>query len=315
MSSIGHSSSQRKALGIIAGHIGGMIAVFFWGLSFVSTKVIMDDGGLTPTEAYIYRFVLAYLLILFISHKRLWCNNFKDEMLMMLCGICSGSLYFITENTALQLTLTSNVSLLTSTSPLITILLVALMYRNQRPGRGIILGSFIAFAGVVCIIFNSLNSETDFEINPVGDLLALASALCWSIYSLVLKRVNVTYDALFITRKTFYYGLLTAAPFLLIEPHISNPLEVLSQPLVTGNLVFLALGASIISYYLWAQTIDKVGAIKANNYMYFQPVVTLIASALILHEPITAIGIIGFFLILFGLWFGDYLQSKALKTN
>lgn len=305
----------HNALNIVFSHIGAIIAVFFWALSFVSTKIIMERGHLSPTEAYMYRFVIAYIIVLFISHKKIFCNNWRDEMLMLLCGVTSGSVYFITENTALQYTLTSNVSLLTSTSPLITILLVSMMYRNQRPGRGIVIGSLIAFAGVVCVIFNSFNSQEEFAINPLGDLLALSSAVCWSLYSLVLKRLNVTYDTMFITRKTFFYGLVTAIPFLLFEPHLLNPIEVLSDPLVLGNLLFLAFGASIISYYLWAVTIKRVGAVKANNYMYFQPIITLIASALILHEPIRTFGIIGFFLILFGLWFGDYLQARKLTAR
>lgn len=307
-------SGNKNVFKIISDHIGAIIAVFFWGLSFVSTKVIMEQGHLSPTEAYIYRFIAAYIIVLIISHKRLWCNNLKDEMLLLLCGLTGGSLYFITENTALKFTLTGNVSLLTSTAPLITILLVSLMYRNQRPGRGVILGSLIAFVGVGCTIFNSMTAESDFAINPLGDVLALASALCWAIYSLVLKRVNVTYDAMFITRKTFFYGILTAAPFLFFEPSLINPSSLLSCPIVIGNILFLALGASVISYYLWARTVEKVGAVKANNYIYFQPIITLIASALILHEPIHTMGVIGFVLIIFGLWFGDYLQARSVKN-
>lgn len=302
--------SKKNPIGMIMGHMGGIIAVFFWGLSFVSTKMIMEEGHLSPTEAYIYRFIIAYIIVLCISHKRLWCGNWRDEILLVICGLTSGSIYFITENTALELTLTSNVSLLTSTTPLITILLVALIYRTQRPGSGIVIGSLVAFMGVLCIILNSLNNQAEFHINPVGDLLALSSALCWSIYSLLLKRVNVTYDAMFITRKTFFYGIVTALPFLLIEPTHTSVLQALSNPLVFGNLLFLALGASIAAYYLWAITIDKMGAVKAGNYLYFQPIVTLVASALILHEPIKPVGIAGFVLILFGLWLGNYLQSR-----
>lgn len=298
-----NSQSSIKAL------FSGLVAVFFWGLSFVSTKVIMEDGGMSPTQAYICRFIVAYLVLVCISHKRWRCRNLHDELMLLVCGITGGSIYFITENTALQLTLTSNVSLLTSTSPLLTILLIAVIYRNQRPGKGTVIGSLIAFAGVLCVILNSLNSQAEFAINPIGDLLALSSALCWSIYTLVLKRVNVTYDALFITRKTFFYGVLTALPFMLIEPTQASVAEAFSKPIVVANVIFLALGASIASYYLWAVTVDRMGAIKANNLLYFQPIVTLIASAIILHEPITLFGIIGFVLILFGIWFGDHLQK------
>lgn len=297
----------RNTGSAVMGHIGAMSAVAMWGLSFVSTKVIMEEGHLSPTEAYIYRFIIAYLIILFIAHKRLFCDNWRDEGLMALVGICAGSIYFIAENTALQYTLTANVSLLTSTSPLITVLLVALIYRNEKLGAGLITGSCVAFVGVACVIFNS---STSVQINPLGDLLAIGASFSWAVYSLILKRLNVTYDAMFITRKTFFYGIVTAIPFMLFEPTLINPFHALANPLVLGNLLFLALGASICGYYLWALTVKKMGAVKANNYMYFQPVVTLIAGALALGEHISMLGYAGFALILFGLWLGDYLQRR-----
>ncbi|MCC8114120.1 MAG: DMT family transporter [Bacteroidales bacterium] len=304
-------TAMHNAGGLVMAHLGAMIAVVFWGLSFVSTSYIMDNGGLTPTEAYVYRFIIAYALVVCISHKRLMCNNWQDEGLMLLCGMSAGSIYFIAENTALKMTLTTNVSLLSSTSPLVTVLLVGLIYKSERPGRGIIIGSIVAFAGVVFVIFNSfLGSAMSLKISPLGDLLALSTSVCWALYSLILKRLNVVYDAMFITRKTFFYGIITALPFLALEPSLESPIEVLSNRWVLGNLVFLALGASIISFFLWARTIDKVGAVKANNYMYLQPVVTLVASAIIFHDPITVLGITGFVLILFGLWLGDYLQAR-----
>lgn len=297
----------RNTGSVLMGHLGAMAAVAMWGLSFVSTKVIMDEGHLSPTEAYIYRFIIAYLIILAIAHKRWFCDNWRDEGMMALLGICAGSIYFIAENTALQYTLTANVSLLTSTSPLITVLLVALIYRNEKLGAGLIIGSCVAFVGVACVIFNS---STSVQINPLGDLLAIGASFSWAVYSLILKRLNVTYDAMFITRKTFFYGIITAIPFLLSEPTLVNPLRALANPMVLGNIVFLALGASVCGYYLWALTVKKMGAVKANNYMYFQPVVTLIAGALALGEHISALGYIGFGLILFGLWLGDYLQRR-----
>ena len=311
------SSLYNSAYETFKRHIGAVICVLFWGLSFVSTSYIMDNGNLSPTEAYIYRFIVAYLILACINHKRWWCNSWKDELLVMIAGLSSGSLYFIAENTALKLTLTSNVSLLSSTSPLVTVLLVGLIYKSERPGMGIITGSIIAFLGVICVIFNSFSftgEEQAFEINPLGDMIALSASFCWAIYSLVLKRLNVVYDSMFLTRKSFFYGIVTALPFLALEPSLQNPLMVFSNLSVLGNLIFLALGASILSFYLWSITVQKMGAVKANNYMYLQPIVTLVASAIILKEPITLLGIMGFVLILFGLWFGEYLQAKNRRA-
>lgn len=310
--------AAKKTSGKILAHVGGFIAVMFWGLSFVSTSIIMDPaepGHLSPTEAYIYRFVVAYVIVILISHKKLFCNSWRDEFYLLLCGMSSGSIYFIAENTALEMTLTTNVSLMSSLSPLVTILLVSLLYKNDKPGKGVVIGSVIAFCGVLCVIFNSMTGSFEIKISPLGDLIALSTAFCWAIYSLVLKRVNVTYDTMFITRKTFFYGIITAIPFLLMQKSITSPVVAFSNPMIAGNILFLALGASIISFYLWAITVDKLGAVKANNYMYLQPIITLIASAIILGEKITILGVTGLALILFGLWFGDYLQARKIKRS
>lgn len=301
-------TKSQKAL--ILGHIGAVITVAIWGGSFVSTKVLLDNG-MNPAEIYVYRFALAYLLVLFMSHSRLWANSLRDELLFALCGITGGSIYFLAENTALEYTLTTNVSLLTSTSPLITSLLVGLIYKSERPSRGMLVGSFIAFMGVGCVIFNS---SFNLQIRPLGDILSILAAFSWAVYSLVLRKLNVVYDLWFITRKTFFYGVITALPFVLSEP-LNNPAELVANPAVLSNLLFLGIGASMIAYYFWAQIIKQVGAVKANNYMYLQSIFTLIISAIAIHERISIVGIFGCCMILGGLWVGDRLSQTWRKKD
>ncbi len=300
--------SFRSNKAVILSHLGAVITVAIWGTSFVSTKVLLNCG-MSPAEIYVYRFMLAYLLVLFMSHRKLLANSLRDEGLFALCGIAGGSIYFLAENTALEYTLTTNVSLLTSTSPLITSLLVGLMYRSERPNKGMLTGSFIAFLGVACVIFNS---SFDVQIRPLGDILSLAAAFSWSIYSIVLRRLNVIYDLWFITRKTFFYGVLTAIPFVFAEP-LNNPFTLLSNTSVLLNLLFLGIGASMVAYYLWAKIVKQVGAVKANNYMYLQSIFTLIASVLLINEHISIVGILGCCLILGGLWLGDRLSQTWRK--
>lgn len=279
-----------------------------WGVSFVSTKVLLNLG-MQPVEIYIYRFTLAYLLIWAIKRTRLMSNSWRDEGLFLLCGLLAGSVYFLAENFALRYTLVTNVSLLTSTSPLITFVLVGMLYRSERPGQGMLLGSGVAFLGVACVIFNSSFS---LEINPLGDILALAGAVSWSLYSLILKQLNANYDVWFITRKTFFYGVLTSLPFLWIEPPRYTLVEFFHAPEAMANVAFLGIGASLIAYILWAMTVKKVGAVKANNYIYLQPIITLVVSAVALGERVSWVGYTGCALILAGLWLGDYLTRRRL---
>ena len=286
-------------------HLAALLIVLAWGVSFVSTKVLLDNG-LRPAEIYIYRFLLAYLLVLCVCHKRLFSNSLRDELLFATCGLCGGSIYFIAENTALEYTLVSNVSLITAISPLLTTFLIGMIYKSERPGKGIYIGSLVALIGVACVIFNS---SFVVKMNPIGDLLSLAAALSWAVYSLVLRKLNALYSIMFISRKTFFYGVLTALPYMLTEPEITSP-TVLLQADVWPHMLFLGVFASMIAYVIWAQSVKHLGAITASNYIYLQPIVTLIASVIILSETITIVGYLGCALILGGLWLGDYLTRK-----
>ncbi|MGN0224071.1 MAG: DMT family transporter, partial [Muribaculaceae bacterium] len=139
-------------------------------------------------------------------------------------------------------------------------------------------------------------------------------SLSWAIYSIILRKLNANYDVWFITRKTFFYGIITALPFVFLEP-VQSPADILTNPVAIGNILFLGLGASLIGFMLWAETVKKVGAIKANNYMYLQSIVTLIAAAILLSEPVTLIGILGIVLILGGLWLGDFLTRRKKSAR
>ncbi len=304
-------ASRSMLGGTFLSHIAALIAVAMWGYSFVSSKVLLDNG-LGPVQIYIMRFVIAYVLVAAISHKRLWASTLQEEGMFCLCGLCAGSVYFIAENTALEYTLTTNVSLLTSLSPLLTAMLVGLVYKTEKLGVGTWVGSAIAIMGVACVVFNS---STSLEVRPLGDFLSLAAALSWSIYSLILRRLNANYDVWFISRKTFFYGVLTAIPFLFFERDSVDPLAVLNKPEVYGNLLFLGVGASTIAYVLWAQTVKNVGAVKANNYMYLQSIVTLAVSAIVLGEKVTIIGVCGIVLILAGLWVGDNINKLLARRK
>ena len=111
-------------------HLIAIATVAIWGTTFVSTKILIQHG-LTPSEIFFYRFVLAYICMWSISRKKLFANRIKDELLLFLAGLCGGTIYFLTENTALGITLASNVSLIVCTSPILTTFLSYLFKRKE----------------------------------------------------------------------------------------------------------------------------------------------------------------------------------------
>lgn len=304
--------------GMLLFHLGALVAVSMWGGSFVSTKVLINNG-LGPVEIYIYRFILAYLLVVIGCHKKLMANSWRDEMLFLVCGLCGSSIYFIAENNAVNYTRVSDVSMITTLSPLLTTLLIGALYKSERPGKWTYIGSSIAFLGVGFIIFkDGFSAHQASQTGPdslsttIGDMLALAAAFSWAIYSLVLRKLNVTYSAQFITRKTFFYGLVTAIPFWVISKEPVSPIETLIRPEVLANLLFLGVLCSMLAYLLWEWVMSRLGAIKTNNYLYVQPIITMIIAAILFgkDDPITFLGCFGCLLIIGGLWLGDYMSRR-----
>lgn len=299
-------------------HIGALIAVAMWGASFVSTKVLVNNA-LGPVEIYVYRITMAYLLVLIACHKKLMANNWRDELLFAVCGLCGGSIYFIAENNAVNYARVSDVSMITTLAPLLTTLLIGVLYKSERPGKWTYISSVIAFMGVGCIVFkdglsSAGESHADELSTTVGNMLALGAAFSWAIYSVVLRKLNVTYSAQFVTRKTFFYGLLTAVPFWILSPEPVTPLETLLKPQVLGNLLFLGLICSMLAYLLWAAVMRVLGAIVTNNYLYVQPICTMIIAAILFpDDPITVVGCFGAVLVIGGLWLGDYMNNRATR--
>lgn len=296
----------------LTGHIGALITVICWGCSFIASKVLMEGASMTPVEVYVYRFTLAYFMMLAFTFKEILCKSWKDELQIALCGICSGTLYFLMENYALMYTSTGNVSLLSSISPIFIAILLAVIYKT-RMKRGEIIGSAIAFLGVALVIMSeSISKGLGLEIHPIGDILAISCALSWAVYSIAIKRLIPIYNTLFLTRKLFFYGLVTSLPLLFIqrEPLHLNVLFDLSQPEYILNLLFLAVMCSSMAYLLWNESMKIIGPLATNNYIYIQPPVTMVAGCLLLGETIYPFGYVGCVLVLCGLILADKLKKQ-----
>lgn len=288
-------------------HLVAFATVAIWGCTFVSTKVLMLNG-LSPAQIFTLRFLIAYVMMLAVYHSRLWADSWRDELKMMLLGISGGSLYFLSENEAMNFTSTTNTSLIVCSCPLFATLLVRLVYRSTtRISMMQLGGSLLAFAGMVIVV---LNGRFVLHLSPLGDALAFTACLSWSVYSLLMKWVSAKYGAAFITRKVFFYGVLTILPYYIFYPTLPTA-AVLTKPVVVGNLAFLGCLASMVCFLTWNWCISKLGAVKATNWVYFNPITTMIFASWVLGEKITPYFLAGATCILLGMFVAD----RSTKTN
>lgn len=286
-------------------HIVAFLTVAVWGTTFVWTKLLIING-LSPAQIFTLRFIIAYVLLTGFSlwrgrHKWL-SDNWRDELTMMALGLTGGSMYFLTENESLRFTTATNTSLIVCSCPLFAMLIIALFYKSERFSRLQALGSLLALIGMAAVV---LNGHFVLHLSPLGDTLAFSACICWALYTLLMKPVMGRYPAMFITRKVFFYGILTILPYYFFVPDMPS-LDVLMRPEVALNLLFLGSVASMLCYLTWSWCMKGLGAVICTNWVYVNPITTIIAAWLILDEQITAYFLIGSILIIAGM----YLSSK-----
>lgn len=281
--------------------------VAIWGVTFVFTKLLLVNG-LTAAHIFTLRFIIAYVMLLAFAVTRpsfrWWADSWKDEMLMAALGLTGGSLYFLTENSAMNYTTTTNTSLIVCCCPLFAAILIGSFYRSQRL-RGIqVVGTLMAVAGVATVV---LNGHFVLHLSPLGDTLALCANLCWAVYSLLMVPANQRYDAVFITRKVFFYGLLTMIPYYMVYPQMPSMSLVLRSDILL-NLLFLGCVASMGCFLAWNWVMKKLGAIVTTNYVYVNPLTTILFAWWILNEQITLWFLLGTVLVLAGM---DLCASRS----
>ena len=285
-------------------HFVAFLIVAIWGSTFVFTKMLLLNG-LSPAHIFTLRFIVAYILLLAVSltrHHQWLCHSLKDELLMVALGITGGSLYFLTENVAMLYTTATNTSLIVCSCPLFTMFLFALFYRHsERITRFQAVGSLIACLGMAVVV---LNGHFVLHLSPVGDMLAFAACLCWAVYSLLMRPALEHYSSLFITRKVFFYGLVTIIPYYIFVPGFPT-LTTILRPDVLWNLLFLSVVASLLCYLTWTWVISRLGAVVATNWVYFNPITTILFAWWLLNEQITVWFLLGSVLILLGMFMAD----------
>ena len=281
-------------------YIAAFLIVVVWGCTFVQTKVLINSG-LRPDEIFTLRFVIAYMLILPFSWRRLFLANVKDELIALLLGLTGGSLYFIVENYALAYGYCSNVSLIVCLTPLVTALIVGWRYPAERLGKAGMVGSVVALGGMALVVFNG---NFVLKLSPLGDVLALGACICWALYSLLIKHLGARYDNMLITRKVFGYGLLTIIPLLLWRG-INCDIVIYGGAAVWGNILFLGIVASMLCFLGWNWCLARLGTVRVTNFLYLNPVIAIVSSALVLGERVTWIAVLGAVCILAGLVYVD----------
>lgn len=301
--------NSTRASGRAVGHLVALATIIVWGVTFISTKVLLAD--FTPVEILLLRFLLGWIALWLVCPHALAVRSRRDELLFALAGLSGVTLYFLLENMALTLTFASNVGVIVAVAPFFTALLAWRLLGDTRPGGAFMIGFVVAIAGIACIS----RSGSEFALNPAGDGLALLAALSWAIYSILVRMLAARgYGSLRATRRIFFYGLVCMLPILPVTG-LSFQAADLLRPVNAANLLFLGLCASALCFVTWTFSVRRLGAVRAALYIYLVPVVTVLTSIAVLHERVTWLSGAGMALALTGLLISEWGAPGRARTT
>lgn len=280
----------------LAAHLLALFTVTVWGTTFVSTSILLKKG-LSPHGIMLVRFVIGYISLCVLSRKRLKTSSVKEELLFVAAGLCGMTVYQLCENLALTLTQASNVSVLVSVAPLFTGLLAS-RFSSEKLTGAFIIGFIISISGIFVI---SINDSFVLKLSPHGDILAVISAVVWAIYTVITKKLgSLGYDTISVTRRIFFYGMLSTAAIMPIFGFDISKSYIAGSSVIL-NLLYLGVIASAMCFVIWNFAVKTLGASKSSVYIYLIPLVTIIFSVIFLKERITLYMIAGTVLIISGL--------------
>ncbi|MCD5323179.1 MULTISPECIES: DMT family transporter [Pontibacillus] len=275
------------------------LSITFWGISFVSTKAVLDK--LDPYTVLVIRFGFGALFLLsvlvFMRYPMKLALIHVPALIVL--GILGVFVHQIIQATALLTIDASHAGWIISFSPVFTVFL-SMIFLHEKVTLSRAIGIGVAIAGVILITTSRSGQGISFAMN-IGYLLMLLSTLNWAVYGILLKRLHIPLPSIVITFYMSALSFILTVP-ILIKGRGWEDLALLS-PGEWGHLIFLGVFVSGIAYWYWGKAHEVLEASQASAFMYLEPLATLIAAVLLLNERIFLQSIAGGIIIIVGVIF------------
>lgn len=269
-------------------HLIALFTITVWGITFVSTKVLLLD--MTPLWILLLRFAVGFAALCLLRPHILRLRERRHEILFVAAGATGTCAYFLLENVALVFSTATAVGVIVAASPLFTAVLSALRGDGSALSVRFFAGFVLAMAGLVVVGLGSDPQALTASLGAgslFGDFLALGAALVWAVYSLLVQHIaDLGYETVASTKRTFLWGLAFIVPCTLLVDGSAFPAQALFSWVDILNLLFLGTIASAACFVTWGVSVKRLGPATSTTYLYLVPAVTATTSVIVLGEPL-----------------------------
>jgi len=293
---------QQKAFYV---HIYALLAMLFWGLSYIWTKAVFQY--LDPATTVFYRLIISsvFLFLLMYVSGQLKPIPAKEFRLLLLSSLFNPFLYFMAESYGLLLVTPTISAVIIATIP-VFMPIVAWFALSEKLNTLNIIGLLISFGGVLVMI---LHPTLSLVASGKGVLLLFGAVAAALVYGILLKKLTLRLNPVSIIA---YQNAIGVLYFLPIVFWINGKAALLPPTHIDFviNILLLGVLASSAAYVLYTQTVRVLGISKANIYTNLIPVFTAFFSYLFMGEALSLKNISGIILVISGVALAQVKNNK-----
>lgn len=303
------SKPSRSAGGFLIGNACILLATIFWGVNVSVTKALIPEWMTADGIAAVRLIggaVLLWLASLFVRCDRIARGDWSR---LVLGGVVGLFLFIYLFVTSLRYGNPIDISII-MTLPPVFVILIGVIFQHRRPSVLEYVGVAVSFAGAVIVILAGQGGKNGSD-NMLGDLLAMASTLCYAFYLVILERPSATYRPVTMLRWVF---LFAAIPALLLVPGMQDmPIVHTTQAIPWVEIGFILLCPTFLAYFLVQPAIKDIGSELVSLYQYLLPAFATISAVLMGLDKLKWIQVVAMAIIIAGMILTNIGKRRRLK--
>jgi len=295
------------------GKAGGYLALattsVLWGTTWVASKIAVSEN-LPPFQMASIRqfFGGTCFVVFFMLYKKLPLPTFKQFGWLLVLSLLMFVLANGLSTWSLKYIPTGFSALIGALYPFSVVIIERLFFNNRNLTRLTFVGLLLGIAGIGIVVY-----ENAFHDHPEGFMfgvvLSVFAMLSWSAGTMFIARNKININPYY----AIGWQMLISSVILFVISEITQPLIPLWQ---VSLKIWLAIGwlvafGSILSFIAFVYSMKKLPAAISSLYAYINPLVAMVAAAIILRENLTMNILWGALVTLAGV----FLVNFSVKRN
>lgn len=285
------------------------LTALFWAGNSVLGRALADD--VPPITLSFWRWCIAFVILLpwvarsLAAHWRVVVSHWKVMIFLSVLGVPA----YNTINYAALHTTTATNSLLVNSACTVMIIAVNYLMFGVRAAARQWVGLAVSVVGTLLIVTRGAPQALLTLELVRGDVLLLAAALSWAIYTACLRWRPRELDQLTFLGASIVIGVIALFPLYWWES--LSAASVVFTPGVILGVAYTGIFPSVLALLFWNKAVAEVGANRAGQFMHLVPVFGITLAVIFLGETLQPFHLAGAAIIFTGI----YLATAGTRRS